>query len=105
MTYNQPVSHAPDPEPDDSKVPSGRRRAGKANRGQRNVGKMLDAARERIEAKRWKEAANMLKRVLGAERNHPVATALLAVVCTSQDKPAHARQLIPRPAHARPMPP
>jgi tetratricopeptide (TPR) repeat protein len=105
MTYNQPVSHAPDPEQDDSKVPNSRRRAGKGNRGQCNVGKMLDAAREKIEAKRWKDAANMLKRVLGAERNHPVATALLAVVCTYQDKPAEARKLIARAVEAGPMEP
>ena len=103
MTYQQPAPDLRDSEHNGSEVPSGRRRAGK--REQRSVGKMLDAAREKVEAKRWKDAANLLKRALGAERNNPVATALLALVYTHQNKLADARKLIARAVEAGPMEP
>lgn len=101
MTYQQSAPALHDPEHDAAEGP----RPGKRDRGRRNVGKLLDAAREKVEAKRWKDAASLLKRALSAERDNPVVAARLAFVCLHQNRPADARKLIARALAAGPMVP
>lgn len=105
MSYEQ---SAPDIEKTDKKARQGgkgRRRDAKASKGQRDPSKMIDVAREKIAAKRWKEAVNMLKRALGADRNNGVAMALLSIAYMYQRKLVDARKLMVRALEAAPMEP
>lgn len=102
MTYQQPARDVHQPELDAIERPSDRQRPAKRHRGGYNVDKMLDAAREKIEGKRWKEAANLLKRVLSTEPDNPIAAARLAFVCLYQNRPEDARKHISRALAAGP---
>jgi len=82
-----------------------RRGEGKGSRPQRNTEKMVDAAREKIAAKRWKDAANLLKRALNADRSNGVVMALLSHVYLNQRKLADVRKLMKRALEAAPMVP
>jgi tetratricopeptide (TPR) repeat protein len=105
MTYDQ---SAPDVNTADSrsrKGGKGRRRDGKRVKGLRDSSKMIEVAREKVAAKRWKEAVNMLKRVLSTDRGNGVATALLALSYLHQRKLVDGRKLMKRALEAAPMDP
>jgi tetratricopeptide (TPR) repeat protein len=84
---------------------SGRSRGTKREKGQRDPSKMIEVAREKVAARRWKEAVNILKRALSADRNNPAALALLALTYLHQRKLADARKLMMRALEAGPMEP
>lgn len=83
----------------------GRRREGKGARTQRDPAKMLENAREKYDAKRWKEAVGMLKRVLSADRGNGVAMAMLSICYLYQRKLVDARKLMKRALEVAPMEP
>ena len=66
---------------------------------------MIDVAREKIEAKRWKEAVSMLKRAQSADRNNGVVVALLALCYLYQRKLVDCRKLMKRALEMAPMEP
>ncbi|WP_420348829.1 tetratricopeptide repeat protein [Pelagibius sp.] len=82
-----------------------RHREGKGARPLRNTGKMIDTAREKIAAKRWKDAVNLLKRALNSDRGNGVAMALLSHVYMNQRKLLDVRKLMKRALEAAPMEP
>ncbi|MGF1631427.1 MAG: tetratricopeptide repeat protein [Kiloniellaceae bacterium] len=82
-----------------------RRQGGNQERGQRDVSKMIAAAREKILVRRWKEAAAMLKRVLAADRSNAVATALLGLTYLHQHKIVDGQKLMKRALEVAPMEP
>ena len=104
---------APDLRNADDKAPGGgRRRAGrdrhrdgKGAKSQRDPSKMIDVAREKIEAKRWKEAVSMLKRAQSADRNNGVVVALLALCYLYQRKLVDCRKLMKRALEMAPLEP
>ena len=103
MSYEQ---SAPDTQKAEDSVRDGgkgRRREAKGSRAQRDPSKMIDVAREKIAAKRWKEAVNMLKRALNADRGNGVAMALLSIAYLHQRKLVDARKLMKRALEAAPM--
>ena len=83
----------------------GRRGDGKSGKSLRNPEKMIAAAREKLEAKRQKEAVNLLKRALSADRNNGIAMALLGRAYHEQRKFQEARKLVTRALAASPMEP
>ncbi len=99
---------APDlPKTDSGGRPSGkgRRRDGKAAKTQRDPEKMIEVAREKVQAKRWKEAVSMLKRALSADRNNGIAMALLSIAYMYQRKLVDCRKMMKRALEAAPMEP
>jgi tetratricopeptide (TPR) repeat protein len=104
MSYEQT---APEIQDADSKARRAgkRRREAKGGKPQRDPSKMIEVARDKIAAKRWKEAVNMLKRALNADRNNGVAMALLSIAYLHQRKLVDARKLMGRALEAAPMEP
>lgn len=82
-----------------------RRSDGKAERGGRDLSKLLDLGREKIADRRWKEAANILKRVVTADRNNGPALANLALAYQQQRKFNDAGKTMKRALEAAPMDP
>ena len=101
MSHQESVPSADKPE----SGPSGRRQDGNRERGKRDVSKMIAVAREKMAAKRWKEAAAMLKRALSAERNNALATALLGLTYLHQRRSVDGQRLMKRAMEAAPMDP
>ncbi len=81
---------------------AGGRQSGKA---QRNPEKMIAAAREKLEAKRPKEAVNMLKRALSVDRSNAIAMSLLGKAYHEQRKFHEARKMMTRAVEAAPTEP
>ncbi len=71
----------------------------------RNPTKMIAAAREKLEAKRPKEAVNMLKRALSMDRNNAIAMSLLGKAYHDQLKFQEARKMMVRALEAAPEEP
>jgi tetratricopeptide (TPR) repeat protein len=93
--------------PDNAQAPrkGGRRPDGKAERVGRDLSKLLDLGREKIGDRRWKDAANLLKRVVTADRNNGPALANLAIAYQQQRKFNDASKAIKRALEATPMDP
>src|SRR5512138_3758902 len=93
--------------PDNAQAPrkGGRRPDGKAERGGRDLSKLLELGREKIADRRWKDAASVLKRVVTAERNNGPALANLALAYQQQRKFNDAAKTMKRALEAAPMDP
>lgn len=105
MTYEPAAaesSQSPEPKKSGKK---GRRGEGKGGKSLRNPQKMIEAAREKLEAKRPNEAVNLLKRALSADRHNALAMALLGKAYHEQRKFHEARKMMNRALECGPMEP
>jgi len=84
---------------------SERRQDSRRDKGQRDPSKMIQVGREKVAAKRWKEAVNMLKRALNVDRGNGIAMALLAIAYLHQRKFEDAQKFMRRALEAAPMEP
>ncbi len=73
--------------------------------GQRDPEKMIELGRTRLNERRWKEAANILKRALAADRNNPRAMALAGLANMYLRRFDDGRKLMQRALEAAPMDP
>ena len=107
MSYEQaaPETKAEATESPKGKGASKKRRRGepKGGRSLRNPAKMIDAAREKLAAKRPKEAVNLLKRALNTDRRNALAMALLGKAYHEQRKFVEARRMMDRALQADPQ--
>jgi tetratricopeptide (TPR) repeat protein len=103
MSYQQTSPDLQTPDSGARTKGKGRDRGGRSAGKQRDASKMIEVAREKLQAKRWKEAVNMLKRALTVERQNGVAMALLAIAYLNQRKLVDARKLMKRALEAAPM--
>ena len=83
----------------------GRGPVARAERGARDLSRLLDLGREKIADRRWKEAVNALKRVIAADRNHGGALANLALAYQQQRKLNDSGKMMKRALEAAPMEP
>jgi len=84
---------------------NGKREGGPGGKGQRDMSKLLTIGREKIAEKRWKDAANALKRVITADRNNGPALANLAIAYQQQRKFNDAGKMMKRALEVAPMDP
>ena len=105
MTQQQPSPDTNNETPAQRRRGKGRRPDGKREKGQRDLSKTLQIGRAKIADRRWKEAANALKRVVTAERNNGIALANLAVAYQQQRKFNDADKMMKRALEAAPMEP
>ena len=105
MSHQQPVSGPPHAERSSKLGGKGRQSRGKPAKGQRDVTKMVDLAREKIAAKRYKDAVNVLKRALSVDRSNGIAMSLLAIAYVQQRKFVDGRKMMKRALEAAPMEP
>ena len=83
----------------------GGNRIANAERGARDLSKLLEVGREKIADRRWKEAVNALKRVVTADRNNGLALANLAIAYQQQRKFNDASKAMKRALETAPMEP
>lgn len=105
MSYEQ---SAPEVQKSKKKSGSGKERRRKAagdRPGRRDPEKMIELARTKIEERRFKDAANILKRALDADRNNPRAMALCALANMYLRRFDDGRKLMQRALEAAPMDP
>ncbi|MGD1876923.1 MAG: tetratricopeptide repeat protein [Kiloniellaceae bacterium] len=105
MSEQQPASGTSPTETTAKAGGKDRHSHGKRAKGARDVGKLVDAARDKIAAKRWKDAVIMLKRALNTDRNNGVAMSLLAIAYMQQRKLVDGRKMMKRAVEASPMEP
>ncbi|WP_167225108.1 tetratricopeptide repeat protein [Pelagibius litoralis] len=105
MSYEQAAQEARQSPKSKKSGKKGRRGEGAGAKPLRNTDKMVAAAREKLKAKRPKEAINFLKRALSADRGNAVIMALLGRAYIEYRKFDEARKMIRKAVEAGPQEP
>jgi len=105
MSHEQSAPDIQKAETETRQSRSERRQGSRRDKSQRDPSKMIQVGREKVAAKRWKEAVSMLKRALNVDRSNGIAMALLALAYMHQRKFDETQKFIRRALEAAPMEP